>query len=446
MTEGRTATGRDRIVVRQQMERFARLRSAHRALPVLASDLGETEQREDRAQQLRAELTSLAQLSGSADEISARIGAVKASIDSDLESMESQLLDRFDRIDFSTLRGSMPRTARSFRHEAVALLDSVLGAREGLVGRLPKIEYLITVLATEEVEGRRTIVHDPAALTPALAAFTKSDLSADEAEAIAVEFYQAASLDADADQGQLVRTLRAVRGRKATIGLGCLCPEILRALVTYNARVFNCIESLATASRESDEDLEELMWSGEATGDGDVSSMSGLEDSDEFWRQVGGAEAPRSVFESRELESVIHGLGRRLRGIPIGSCASERIALALDTTGLDPLEHAAIVEQSPDEEQDVIARTTVVGLLVRDLGAVESANSPSWESARRRSPGHGSKELDHRFGTIVSAKGGHGQGLCARLESVGDQVQEPARCEVQPPLEAWRFEADRRDR
>ena len=56
-----TSVGRDRISLRRRMERFARLRSAHRALPTAAVDFQETEDREEGANLLRADLKQLAE-------------------------------------------------------------------------------------------------------------------------------------------------------------------------------------------------------------------------------------------------------------------------------------------------------------------------------------------------------------------------------------------------
>ncbi|MBJ22666.1 MAG: hypothetical protein GY910_12730 [bacterium] len=75
--------------------------------------------------------------------------------------MEEELLKQFDALDFVALRAGIPRSVATHRHEGVALLVTLLGARAALLGRLPRVEYLITMLSTEEADHRRNIVTTP---------------------------------------------------------------------------------------------------------------------------------------------------------------------------------------------------------------------------------------------------------------------------------------------
>lgn len=412
-TEGAVSVDRDHLAARSLTERFTRLRSAHRALPSAAADLQERSDREARAESLRAELKQFIET----EEVSElEIAAARQPLDARLDEMERELLARFDLIEFVSLRATIPRSVESHRREVVALLESLLVARDGLVARLSKVEYLITMLSTEEVEGRRNIKYDPVRLTPMLEAFSVEGLDPLEADAIAGELYQIASLDADSENP--VRVLRSVRSRKESIGLGCLCPNVLRAVVTYNVRMFNHVESATDRSRVSDEMLDGLFGPETRLAEMEESAKASPSPADENLQlAVLTPEVETSVFESRELSGVIDALRRRLRGMPIGSCTSERIALILDVGDLDPVESRALKADERDAQARLLAFTAVVGLLLRDMGAVESQLSELGVSTRALS-GCWVRELNARLSEIVSQNLTSDYALASKLSGI----------------------------
>ena len=387
---------RDRLVARTLAERFTRLRAAHRALPSTASDLQERNDRESRAESLRAELMQLLETQGSPEQIA----AARQPLASRLDVMEEELLRRFDLIEFVSLRATIPRSVESHRREVIALLEALLEAREGLIKRLSKVEYLITMLSTEEVEGRRNIKHDPVRLTPMLEDFSVEGLDPSEADTIAGELFQIAALDVDTESP--IRVLRSVRSRKESIGLGCLCPNVIRAIVTYNVRMFNHVECAADVSRASDEMLDRLFGSEVCPEEPEESPKASPGIPVERPRiEQSVSRETTSVFESRELCVVIDALSRRLRGVSIGSCTSERIALILDIGTLEKIERDALksVERNPLER--LLACTVVVGLVLRDMGAVESQFLELGVSIQDLSPSW-MRELNARLGEVVS--------------------------------------------
>src|SRR5690606_1575871 len=183
-----------RLALRARIERFARSRAAHRALPVSAGSLAEAAEAERRAGALRQDLGRRSGLGDASEAFdSAWTGAVR-SVDERLDAMDSDVLARVDRLDFPSLRAHLPRAIEAHRREGIALLDVMLGDRDGLPGRLDKVEYLVTLLSTEEMDGRRQIVHDPVTLTAGLARLVQEVPTPPDARAIAVEIHQAASL------------------------------------------------------------------------------------------------------------------------------------------------------------------------------------------------------------------------------------------------------------
>ena len=455
------------------MARFARLRSASRALPATAGDAREANAREKAAAGLRARLSELAEMEAPAKELAKTLKVANAQLDERLDAMEKDLLVRFDTLPFVSLRAAIPRAVESHRREVVALLEVLLGARQDLLERLPQVEYLITMLSTEEVEGRRNIVNDPASITPMLEDFVVEDVDPKEADAIAMELYQAAALDSDAENFDEI--LRAVRAKKQKVGLGCLTQSVLRSVVTYNARMFNSVESQAEASRASDAALEEALLDVSEAQDLDALDGLDFEEKSEFLESAavdpitalakpklptaptnetptrratdpadraaepGAAEPaqaksveseeavevassdepvvdaasvpetedalePISVFDSTGLDSVIEALRIRLDGGQVGRRGpGERVAVVLDKSALEPIEIEALKAISPDRDQSVLARTAIVGLMLRDVGPVRDAMNQLGIDERMLSDAW-VRELNDELGRMVSEK------------------------------------------
>lgn len=359
--------------LRARIERFARLRAAHRALPVCAECLEGAEARENRADALRQDLGRLTALGDSPEALESSWTRGAASIDACLDEMESDLLARVDRLDFPTLRAHLPRAVETHRREGIALLDVVLGERQGLPRRLGKVEYLVTLLSTEQRDGRRQIVHDPVALTPGIGQLAQESSTLRDAREIAVEIHQAASLDFDATSP--IRSLARIRARKEALGIGLFSPEVLRAVVTYNARMFNWILSASDVSRASDAEIREVLdelYPAESMPPHPASPIGShpLDDASAV-AEAGALAGGASVLGSAEVGEILAALRRRLRGERIGACGVERIALALDESRLDALEREAILADSPSRLHAVVARVAVVGLMLRDRGAIQ---------------------------------------------------------------------------
>lgn len=391
--------------VRERISRFARIRAAHRALPIGAGELDFVEERDRRADALRGVLRALAESADAATETPDCASPVEPDcalafedVDAELDAMETDLRGRVDRTAFSELRASIPRVVDANRSEGLALLDCLVGDPSTPVDRLAKLEYLITILSTEDVDGARKIVHDPASLSEAVTRFTSGVPTSEEAEAVSMEFYQAAGTDRSSED---LGWLRMLRDRKRALGSSRFAPDVLRAVVTYNARAFNRLVFARDSSREADGLLESLVATVLDESAEDAPALEGvIDESDEIWDRIGVADSPASVFQSEGLESIVEALRRRLDGIPIGSCSSERVAMALDVSRLEEAEKKAIRSPAPDATDRVLRATAIVGLVLRDLGIVR-AELPALgidELLLRRA---WVVELDESFGRLV---------------------------------------------
>ena len=441
------------------MERYARLRSANRAMPAAASDMPGAEQRERRATKLRENLSKLAAYKAPADRLKAKLDSYMGALDKELAIIEQDLLERFDAVPFVSLRASVPRSVESHRREVVALLEVLISDRPRLEERLPQVEYLITMLATEEVEGRRNIVHDPLTLTPMLEDFTVEGFDEKAAEAVAMDLYQSATLDSESENFHEI--LRQLRAKKLSFGLGCLCPAVLRAVVTYNARMFNSVESLNEASRASDAVVEEALSAmlaedaeleaveaeeaaetAEAAdasetaatdedadaseAEADVSAKADVEAAQRAVapsakpvtvapkRKAAKKPAPPaeadpkpeliSVFDCQGLDLISDAMCNRLAGQTVGRRgAQERVAIVLDMGSLGPVESAAIRTAEPTLEDRIVARTAIVGLMLRDLGPL-GKELQELGIDRDQLTDAWVRELNDTFGQLISEK------------------------------------------
>jgi len=373
---GANQVGRKHAGLRSCMARFARLRSASRALPAAVSGKSGAAGREERASKLREGLAELAKREASSSEdLVQALDRATAEIGFQLDEMERDLLECMDALDLASLQGFVPRLVESHSHEILALLEVLLGQRGELLARLPKVEYLITMLSTVEVDGRRNFACDPVSLTPTLENFTVASLDPAQEEAFVLELHQAAKLDSDSENFHTA--LRSLRAHKQSVGLGSLCPSVLRAVVIYNARMFDCPEALSALSGASATPVDAASATSGAEADQlDILDFDGLgEDLEEFAPDALDAETdqgPVSVFDSIALQRVIEALRRRLDGERAGTDCAERVALLLDRSVLEPLEIAAIRAESPDADGKIVARTAVVGLMLRDVDPVEA--------------------------------------------------------------------------
>jgi hypothetical protein len=146
--------------------------------------------------------------------------------------------------------------------------------------------------------------------------------------------------------------------------------------------MFNSVESLAEASRASDlvldEELSILEETIDSLGDLDADEFVQEEEAkeevveEEIGQETAGESAPTSVFECEALDSITEAVRIRLQGGMVGRRGpGERIAVILDQGSLESLESEAILAESPTSQQEIVARTTIVGLMLRDLGPLQ---------------------------------------------------------------------------
>ncbi len=361
-----------RCDVQQHLHRFASLRSAERALsPSIAQLRDDAWQK--RGQTLRQNLEELTRAWTALDAAempdAGEVEAVRSGFEeagAEMSTKGDELRRFTDEVQAVQLRSTLPQIAQNYRKEVGALLDLLIDDLEGLEQRRATVEYIVTLLATSDDSGIRKISHDPVQLTPAMQSLCER-IEADcgsISQEYELAFFEAANLDSSADALAHVRELRE---KKEELGLLCFRPGVLRSIVTYNTRMANRMSDAVSVSREDDLAFEDFVGEAEVPVDrpNDESELDFVDPE----LKAEPSEIP-SIHDSNGVDQIIEALQRRLRDVPIGSCASERIALSLDLAilGDDELE---LLGRTGDETDPVLASVLLVGLLSGVFPAIE---------------------------------------------------------------------------
>ncbi len=295
--------------------------------------------------------------------------AAVAALDARLDEFEEELREVALEIPIAQLRSTLPERLRSDRRGVLDLLDLLLGAEvagmEGTSARIPRLDYLITLLCTGGDPDAP--LQDPVTLTPRLHALCESagaggDPRLPELES---EFFAAADLRQGEAREEV--ELRTLRRRKMELGPLFFAPGVLRGVITYNAALL----------RHIDEDL--------------LSAQD--------WGLPSTAEAPEeggSVFDCPALPQLALALRRRTAGDPPAHDPIDRIAWCLDLTELSVSDQKALLGGAPGNREDLKATTILVGLLSRSA-VVLADEFPAVGIAPDELSGAWTKELDDAF-------------------------------------------------
>ncbi len=377
---------------------YADLRSAERVLSPSITRLRD-DAWQARTRQIRErveELVRLGQELASGETIDRifldRVRKDLGCVMTELSDFRTELLKFVGEVSEAQFRATLPPIAREHRCEVNALLDLMVSDDHDLESRRTRIEYVVTLLSTSDSSDSRTIESDPATLTPALEALcdriaASCSMDPEEHE---LAFFEAASLPESAD---LVAHVRLMREKKRELGMACFHPGILRSIVTYNVHMANRVRRVANRSRDDDFAFETCV--------DDVSSMESIEESPatsescERYEEREESEEVVSIQESDGFERVREAVSRRLRGIPIGSCTSERIALSLDLPGLESGELEIL--KSDTKDVDPVLRSAILVGCLNDVFPVIEEKLLEMGITRKHVQEDWTKEMDQQL-------------------------------------------------
>ena len=250
------------------------------------------------------------------------------------------------RVPIAELRLTLPRFLAHDRSGVLALLDVFVGADvdsdRSSDGRIFAIDYLITLLCTSGDGPPDAIRYDPVTLTPRLEnlcahAAASSDPSLAE---IAADFFAASNMDAEDLREEMQQ--RRLRSRKSELGNAFFAPDVLRAIVTYNAALFQRITGQIIES-----------------GDWGMAERRGPDPA-----------SPASVYDSKPFREIAAATRRRANGDIAKPNPADRIAWALDFDDLGEAERKALRSDQLGTRADPLGTVILVGLVCRSLAVL----------------------------------------------------------------------------
>ena len=223
--------------VSDRVQAFSLLRTSQRALtrclhPAQLAPLRE------QGRQLLIRLQALSErIASDADGATSSLTDEFAEIDQLLSHQLGQTLEFTGHLEFAQLRASGRQLCSEHSNEVRALIDVMLRGDLRADKTLRLLEYLITMLSSEEWSGRRRVVNEPAGLTRGLREIGERHAHSPTADAAVAHFHEAiASLMRGEDHGELRNEIRAY---KRELGDTILNPRVLASTVGYNVAMWN---------------------------------------------------------------------------------------------------------------------------------------------------------------------------------------------------------------
>lgn len=348
--------------LRQRTRRFAGLRAAQRALArtVHPSELEEANRRGQEILILLQGLHARVESSGGWGPVDP---GEFARADGELEELSRHTREVLDGVAIAELRATAPQLVSDSPVEAQGLVDLLLEGPLDSDKSLRTLEFLITLLATEEHGGRRIRAREPSEVTPRLAECCRAWLEEGADPDAERAFLSAAGMLDSAEDIGVVRD--RMRGYKEKLGRGLLHPRVLAGAIAYNVAMWNRVADLIAGGRAIDHLAGELLGGAEAGGPASTGAGVG----------EGPAARPagRGLFERRGFARLEAALRARITGGEVSDELAERVAVACRVDGLRPFEATAF-EAGPEDESARLVRAAVsLGLVLRGADVPDKA-------------------------------------------------------------------------
>lgn len=178
-------------------------------------------------------------------------------VDAAIDVVADRLCEVVRGTTLAQFRATLPEVVSSHRADAAALLDFWLDRMSPEDDPLHLIDYLITLMSTNEVEGRITVVKDPTKVSRGVMRAVKrveagaTPPDAKRAREAAARLREASvSVLHSEDLEALIVEMRAFKVGLADVYFD---RDLLRSVVQYNATVKNRFATLLEIDREHDE-------------------------------------------------------------------------------------------------------------------------------------------------------------------------------------------------
>ena len=302
-------------------------------------------------------------------------------VDREVRACAGELREGVLAVPLAQLRSTLPRVAQEHRQEVVALLDTTLARGRELERSLHHIDYLLTLLCTAEDRGQRRVCVDPVGLSSRLQRLCGKREQAPQCDVDAIEreFLTAAGLNEN--QGAIESVLVEMRERKEEIGADFFVPRILRAVMVYNATLWNRVEERIDADRESAQALgaeveavEIADEAASATPDAALDAEAEAEVDAELATPPAPPEVEPEPAPALETDPGIAAIVAAVRGCLGGDRPgfgpADRIAARLNLRELSEAERTAVAVLG-EPPWDPVGAALLMGLLIQALPVAE---------------------------------------------------------------------------
>jgi len=338
------------LEIQKRSSRFASLRGAQRALAELAHP-AELEQMIDQGRKILIELQALsirateasAGGASSAERETADAAALER-VDRLLDDLSARTHEILDQKPISQLRTNLRERSGDHPDEIRGLIDVIL---EGDVERdknLRFLEFLVTLLSSEERDTGRAVVREPSEVAPQIRAFAERRFDADDPECAAAEQAISGATRKLFEAHAIGPTRDHIRGYKKELGLRILHPRVLSAAVRYNVAMSNRVTGLLEGGRTIDRLADDLLAPA-ATEAVPVPSSS--------------------LFDSSGFSRIVTALQMRLLDETSTDAAATAIASSFEFDNLEPAVVEAFETRGEDHAAFLIRAAVTLGMIIR---------------------------------------------------------------------------------
>ncbi len=328
-------------------KQYATLRGAVRALSHAPEATGGFDV-ESRFREIRGWIQRRADSTGDDSQTSTKI-------DSALAEINTEMLAVIARVSFWQFRAILPAVRAESPADLEALLQVCLSEPTRRWSDL--VDYLVTLLATREVEGRKQIDCDPTSVSTYLQEICSEAAGEATEESLALAATIGEAREALAAGEPISEIVQRVRDLKHGSEKLLFVPDVLRSVVEFNVAVSNRVLQQQEVQRSLDQAELELLSESES----EPGSAQAAEKTDSN---------ALPAFGSFELEAVESALHVRLeRGVPVDSPA-HRLVAKVEISKLNALEKGAFRDRSDARISRIIRSVVTIGLIVRHVDQV----------------------------------------------------------------------------
>ena len=343
--------------IRRRVQLFSSLRAGQRALArcIHPSQVAPLRQR-GRQVLIGLQALGAATRDGQDEKDDDQLAALEETlqeVDGLISEQTAETLEIIQRLEFDQLRATGRRLSLNHPEEVAALVDVMLQGdlEDNKILRL--IEYLATMMCSEEWNGRLTVVGEASDATPGLRQLAR-DLREREEILPGAAVKVLGEAEASLIHGDDLRGTRdAMRDYKEKLGRHFLHPRILDAVVSYNTAMWNQVAAQVETSLGIDQLADDLL--------SDLSQEDRAAD-----RALEDAARPATGFRASDgFRRLVDAFGARLAKQEISDAEAGRIVSRFELDGIRPSEIEAFEAQPSTSAQNLIRDAVVLARVIR---------------------------------------------------------------------------------